>query len=255
VPDLPVHLEKRRVKQGSMTIESSGLTDTGCVRKNNEDSYRCENALGLYLVADGMGGAQAGEHASNLAAGAVVDFVSAAPESADLERAFAHANRVVLEAAQSDGRYEGMGTTLVAAHIRGEELHLASVGDSRAYALKDGASLVALTEDQSWVNEIGRAQLGMDEETLRKHPMRHVLTMAIGVGEPLRVNAYRYALSAGMLIMICSDGLHGVVAEDAMEHVLRSGSALDEKCRKLIQLARENGGPDNITVVLLRPKL
>lgn len=238
-------------------MESSGCTDTGCVRKNNEDSFRCDDAQGLYLVADGMGGAQAGEYASNLAADAIVKYFAAGEAEATLvalQKAFSHANRIVLDASLSDGRLEGMGTTLVAALVAGRDLLIASVGDSRAYAVTGAAPLHALTEDQSWVNEIGRQQLGLDEDTLRKHPMRHVLTMAIGVGEPLRVNCYRYAIEPGMQVMICSDGLHGVVAEAVIERVLRSGSALDEKCHRLIQLARENGGPDNITVVLLRPR-
>lgn len=243
--------------EGPIVMESSGCTDIGCVRKNNEDSYRCQDALGLYLVADGMGGAQAGEHASNLAANAVVEYLSShrgdlSPDG--LEQAFWHANRTVLEAAAADGRLEGMGTTLVAALIAGKDLLIGSVGDSRAYAVNGPSPMFALTEDQSWVNEIGRMQLGLEEETLKKHPMRHVLTMAIGVGEPLRVNLYRYPLQPGMLIMLCSDGLHGVVSEGAIEQVLRSGSALAEKCHRLLELARENGGPDNITVVLLRQR-
>ena len=238
-------------------IQSSGRTDTGCVRKNNEDSYRCEDSLGLYVVADGMGGAQAGEHASNLAVNAMVDYLSlpnAELTLVGLQKAFSHANRVVLEAAATDGRLEGMGTTLVVALVSGNDLLLGSVGDSRAYAINGSGQLCALTEDQSWVNEIGRLQLGLDVETLRKHPMRHVLTMAIGVGEPVRVNSYRYPLQPGMIVMMCSDGLHGVVPEELIAHTLRSGSDLDEKCQRLIQLARENGGPDNITVVLLRPR-
>jgi protein phosphatase len=204
-----------------------------------------------------MGGAQAGEHASSLAADTVVKYFQSHAEvsATALQKAFWQANRVVLDAASADGRLEGMGTTLVAALVDGRDLLVASVGDSRAYALRGEAPLAALTEDQSWVNEIGRMQLGLDEESLKRHHMRHVLTMAIGVGEPVRVNSYRYPLTPGTLVMLCSDGLHGVVPEETIDGVLRGGSALPEKCQKLIQLAREYGGPDNITVVLLRAGL
>ena len=242
-------------------VESSGLTDPGCVRKNNEDTYRLAPERRLYVLADGMGGAQAGEHASNLAVDAVVDFLASSAHDtlgADatggaLEDAFLHANRTVLHAAHADGRLEGMGTTLVAAMVSGAELLLASVGDSRAYGLTAASGLRLLTQDQSWVNEVGRLQLGLAEEALRRHPMRHVLTMAVGVGATLRVNSYRYPLEPGLQILLCSDGLHGVLGEPEIEAVLRSPLSLDQKCAELIRSANALGGPDNITVVLLKP--
>jgi serine/threonine protein phosphatase PrpC len=240
-------------------IEYCGLTDAGSVRKNNEDNFRLEPDRGLWIIADGMGGAQAGEHASHLAVDAVVDYLmdspaaSAAANSGALEDAFLYANRSVLQAARADGRFEGMGTTLLAAMVSGSDLLIASVGDSRAYALSGQSRLKVLTQDQSWVNEIGRIQLGLSEEALRRHPMRHVLTMAVGVGEHLRVNSYRYPLEPGMQILLCSDGLHGVIGEAAMERVLQSDWALDRKCTELVRLANESGGPDNITVIVLKP--
>lgn len=237
-------------------VESSGLTDPGCVRKNNEDTYRLASERRLYVLADGMGGAQAGEHASNLAVEAVVDFFAGSSHYATagaLEDAFLHANRTVLQAAHADGRLEGMGTTLVAAIVSGSELLLASVGDSRAYGLTAASGLRLLTQDQSWVNEVGRLQLGLAEDALRRHPMRHVLTMAVGVGATLRVNSYRYPLEPGLQILLCSDGLHGVLGEPEIEAVLLSPLSLDQKCAELIRRANALGGPDNITVVLLRP--
>jgi PPM family protein phosphatase len=238
-------------------MESAGRSDTGCVRKNNEDTFRRRDELGLYLVADGMGGAQAGEQASNLAADAVVDFLERRTDKPDgrlLEEALWHANRVVVDAASADARLEGMGTTMVAALVARDSLWIASVGDSRAYLLPDLGLPYPLTEDQSWVNEIGRMQLGLGEDVLLKHPMRHVLTMAVGVGEPLRVNSYCYPLPArGVMIMLCSDGLYGVVDEKRMEAALRAEASLEERCQRLIEMARASGGPDNITVVLLQP--
>ncbi len=160
-------------------IESFGVSDPGCVRDNNEDFFLLIPTTGLYLVADGMGGAQAGEHASRLAAETVRDVMEAAPQPPspdDLLDAFAEANRRVAKEANAEPDREGMGTTLVAAVENKGALFIASVGDSRAYLYEKG-QLQAVTEDQTWVNEVGR-RLGLDEDTLRIHPMRHVLTMA-----------------------------------------------------------------------------
>ena len=131
------------------------------------------------------------------------------------------ANRRVLEAARSDPSLEGMGTTLVAALETEEGLSIASVGDSRAYLLDDGG-FRAITDDQTWVNEVGRP-LGLDEDSLRNHPMRHVLTMAIGASAPLTVNYYCVPLKVGALVLISSDGLHGVLDADQIEQILRGG--------------------------------
>jgi len=241
----------RPVADQPAVIECCGRTDTGCVRKNNEDTYRVQPECHLYVLADGMGGAQAGEYASNLAADAVVQFMAAGePAEGRLRQAFSFANRTVLDAAQANRELEGMGTTLVAALCQGAELEICSVGDSRAYAC-DSAGFRALTEDQSWVNEVGRLQLGLEAEALRHHPMRNVLTMAVGVSEPLRVNSYRYALESGALVLLCSDGLHGVVPVGEIEDILRRDLTIEAKCAALIERAKQRGGPDNVTVVVL----
>ena len=138
-----------------------------------------------------------------------------------LLKAVEEANRRVLEAAQSDSNLEGMGTTLVVALETEEGLFIASVGDSRAYLLDDGG-FRAITDDQTWVNEVGRP-LGLDEESLRNHPMRHVLTMAIGASAPLTVNYYCVPLKLGALVLIWSDGLHGVLDAAQIERILRGG--------------------------------
>ena len=233
-------------------LEAFGLSDPGCVRSNNEDYYLLAPALGLYLVADGMGGAQAGEHASKLAAETVGEFVYKAgtyqPEL--LVRAFEEANRRVLEAANLDTALEGMGTTLVAVLKANGQAYVTSVGDSRAYVYKDG-ELVVLTEDQTWVHEVGR-RLGIEETQLKSHPMRHVLTMAIGVSENLRTHSYVVPLALGLQILLCSDGLHGVVSDQVIAEVLAVEGELEDKVKKLIGLARNAGGPDNVTSVLLR---
>ena len=236
-------------------LEASALSDKGCVRSNNEDYCLIEPDLGLYVLADGMGGAKAGERASRLAVDTVAEMVLLAQrrDSQVLLSAVEEANRRVREASHSDPSLEGMGTTLVAALEVGDELLIASVGDSRAYLL-DRNGFRAITEDQSWVNEVGRP-LGLDEESLRNHPMRHVLTMAIGASAPLTVNYYSVELKRGSLILICSDGLHGVLEAPQLEAILRqglNGTSLDESCRQLIEAAKDAGGPDNVTAVLMR---
>jgi serine/threonine protein phosphatase PrpC len=155
-----------------------------------------------------------------------------------------------MELAKNDSKLEGMGTTLVAAVDVGEELLIASVGDSRAY-LFDGNSFRAVTQDQSWVNEVGRP-LGLDEATLRSHPMRNVLTMAIGASPNLVVNCYSIPWRSGSLALLSSDGLHGVVRDDLMESIVRDGEGLEAMSQRFIDAARAAGGPDNVTAVLLR---
>lgn len=233
-------------------IESFGLSDAGCVRKNNEDYYILAPDIGLYVVADGMGGAQAGEHASKLAVETVLETVlqSKLPPPDTLLKAFEEANRKVLDAASADASLEGMGTTLVAALECEGEILIASVGDSRAYVFEHN-ELLAVTEDQTWVHEVGR-RLGLDEETLKMHPMRHVLTMAIGVSSQLRVHTYALKPTSGTHLLLCSDGLHGVVGEDVIYEALANGNDLPAKCRQLIESAKAAGGPDNITTVLLK---
>ncbi len=236
-------------------LESFGCSDPGCVRSNNEDYFLLAPRLGLYIVADGMGGAQAGEHASKLATETVAEYIfnnngSGRPHAEMLVEAFDLANRRVMEAASEDAALEGMGTTLVAAMESGDELLIASVGDSRAYIFEDDQLLV-ITEDQTWVHEVGR-RLGIDEESLKTHPMRHVLTMAIGVSSPLRIHSYSLRPRSGAQILLCSDGLHGVVDAAIIAETLNTSQSLEAKCHSLIEVAKRAGGPDNITTVLLR---
>jgi protein phosphatase len=235
-------------------LEAFAMSDKGCVRSNNEDYCLIEPELGLYVLADGMGGAKAGEKASRMAVDTVAEIVHSAPQldSQVLLTAVEEANKRVLTAAHSDPGLEGMGTTLVAALDLAEGFSIASVGDSRAYLLDD-SGLRVITDDQTWVNEVGRP-LGLDEESLRNHPMRHVLTMAIGASTPLTVNYYCVRLQDGALVLLCSDGLHGVLELSEMEQILERGRAgqLEESCTELIAAAKAAGGPDNVTVVLVR---
>lgn len=235
-------------------LESFGISDPGSVRANNEDYYLILQDKGLYLVADGMGGAQAGEHASRMAAETVAQFIRARDhnDATSLSQAFEEANSAVLYAASHDAALDGMGTTLVAALESGSEIAIASVGDSRAYLYENGR-LSAITEDQTWVNEVGR-RLGIDELTLKNHPMKHVLTMAIGVSAQLRIHSYTVQPIPGTRILLCSDGLHGVIDDEEIAGVLGAERTLEDKGRQLVMAAKANGAPDNVTAVLLACK-
>ena len=144
----------------------------------------------------------------------------------------------------------GMGTTLVGVLQCGDELAIASVGDSRVYLFEEGI-LFPITEDQTWANEVGR-RLGLDDDRLKAHPMRHVLTMAIGVESALRIHSYSVRPAAGVQFLLSSDGLHGVISDDTITEGLIREQSLEAKCHYLVDAARHSGGPDNVTVVVLR---
>ena len=230
------------------------MSDTGCVRPNNEDYFISDAESGIFVLADGMGGANAGEYASHLGAQKLYDVLRTQPVSdgvAYLEAAFTQANSAVIEAARTNPQLEGMGTTLLVARKRDESsFEIGSVGDSRAYMISRGC-LSLVTEDQTWVAEVG-SRLGLSDEALKKHPMRHVLTMAIGSTEDLRVFSRNVEMAAGDQLLLCSDGLHGVLQEKLLIEALESEKSLPEKCHYLIEAAKEAGGPDNVTVLLIQ---
>lgn len=238
-------------------LEAFGLSDPGCVRSNNEDYFISDSEAGIFILADGMGGANAGEYASRLSAETLYEYLlnpanRDAPEA--LEQGFLQVNSAVRHAAGGNPELEGMGTTLLVARLTrnvGEGcLHISSVGDSRAYLCSDGA-LSLLTQDQTWVAEVG-ARLGLSDEALKKHPMRHVLTMAVGSTDELRVFSRSVEMKPSDQILLCSDGLHGVLNEKTLGETLHSEKTLPEKCHYLVEAAKSAGGPDNVTVVLIQ---
>jgi len=235
-------------------LEAFGLSDPGCVRSNNEDYFISDSESGIFILADGMGGANAGECASRLSAETIYEHLlnTASQAGANLlEQGFVEANRAVREAARSNPELTGMGTTLVVAREVGEaRMQIGSVGDSRAYLCSEGL-LSQLTQDQTWVAEVG-ARLGLSEEVLKKHPMRHVLTMAVGSTDELRVATSVVQMRPGDVVLLCSDGLHGVIGEKLLGETLDSEKTLPEKCHYLVEAAKNEGGPDNVTVVLIK---
>jgi PPM family protein phosphatase len=235
-------------------LAAFGLSDRGCVRPNNEDYFITDVEAGIFILADGMGGANAGEYASRLSAESLHQYLlqkAVRSEAEMLEQGFREANQAVRQAASGKPELDGMGTTLLVARAIGDSrLEIGSVGDSRAYFWSRG-ELSRVTEDQTWVAEVG-ARIGLTDEALRKHPMRHVLTMAVGSAEDLRVYSSTVHLDSGDQLLLCSDGLHGVLSEKILQSTLDSEKSLADKCHYLVEAAKSEGGPDNVTVVLIQ---
>jgi len=237
-------------------LEVCAITDPGRVRQSNQDAFRIVRELGLYMLADGMGGARGGEQASRMAVEAVEGSLrrSAHRDAAALLSAVEEANAQVLAAASRDPNLEGMGTTIVAVlETRANDIAIASVGDSRAYVLHNG-ELRTVTKDQTWVQEVG-VGMGLDETSLRTHPMRHVLTMAVGVASAVRILYYAIELAQQDILLLTTDGLHGVVPDCEIGRILRDEKAtLQQRCERLMEAAHAAGSPDNVTVMLMQPE-
>ncbi len=231
--------------------EVAGCSSVGRVRKNNEDCFLVDPAVGLLLVADGMGGAAAGEVASHMAVESVAEAVRASDEVTPelLASAITTAGLQVQEAARRNSAYSGMGTTMVVvAHLGGGRYGIAHVGDSRAYLYHDG-SLIRLTVDHTWVEEVGR-KLGFSDADLARHPMRHMLTMALGIEGMLHVPTAVIEPPPGSRLMLSTDGLHGPVADDAIASILGRSQSAQTLADDLVGAALAAGGPDNVTVVV-----
>lgn len=238
-----------------MLLRSAASTHVGMRREKNEDRYALVPELGLYLVADGMGGHIGGQVASRLACeaalGAVETLQGAAVSPAErLRHAVAHANREILAATRNDPSLEGMGTTFVALLFSGKRLALAHVGDSRAYLYR-GERLRALTDDHSIVAELVRRQQ-ISAEDAREHPHRHVLTRALGIRDDTEADLAEMTPQPGDVFILCTDGLNGHVEDDEIAAELRNAEDLELAAERLVDSANRAGGLDNTTVVLIR---
>jgi protein phosphatase len=229
-------------------VEQAAFTDTGRQRRANEDAMLARAPL--YAVADGMGGARAGEIASRTA----IDILGLGVEDGIVRSRIVElvrrANRAVHEAQLSDPELSGMGTTATVAHVGSEALTVAHVGDSRAYLLREG-TLRRLTDDHSLVEEMRRSGRLTAEEAAN-HPQRSIITRALGPDSQVEVDVREFALEAGDVVLLCSDGLTSMIPESRIVEVLRGNARLDTAGRALIAAANAAGGRDNITVVLLR---
>jgi protein phosphatase len=230
------------------------LTDIGLVRALNEDSLCVLPELGLFAVADGMGGHLAGEVASAKALQVLEQELGKRlqngefPERALVE-AIQEANRKIFELASSNQQWAGMGTTITACLKQKEVIYIAQVGDSRAYLLRE-SQIVQLTEDHSLVRELVKNG-GLTEEQALQHPQRNVLTRALGAAPSLNVDLYHNEVSPGDLVLLCTDGLTGYLLPDEIMPTIRSAPDLDTAVRGLVDKALAAGGKDNITVILL----
>jgi protein phosphatase len=251
------------LSQARLRTSSAAATDLGRRRSGNEDCFKLweaePSAAGhaadtLLVVCDGMGGSNAGEVASHMAAETVVrEFSASAADDAvaALTHAIEVANTEIWDMSRTRSDLNGMGTTCTAVALKGGEVRVAHVGDSRAYLVRAHRA-TQLTTDHSLVAQlVARNQLSPEEA--RHDPRRNVVTRSVGVGPEVEVDIVSLSepLQGGDTLVICSDGLHGQVSDDEIAGSAM-GESLDEACRSLIELANERGGPDNITVVMLR---
>jgi serine/threonine protein phosphatase PrpC len=247
-------------------LETGYCWDTGLLREINEDSILCTNfdvvthkggiSVGLFAVADGMGGHSAGEIASDLAikslqAGCISGLIDqcSAPPISILATAFSEANNKVLDAA-SDRELQGMGTTLTAALIIGSDLYIAHIGDSRCYII-NSRETIQITKDHSFVQQL------VDEGTItldqaRNHPRRNEITRVLGYSQDVEPDLHHIKLYAGDNVLLCSDGLHGVLTSNTIAETVLGSPNTNQACIDLAQ-ANLGGGPDNISVIVIRP--
>lgn len=238
------------------------------MRKGNEDAFACDEDLGLFVVADGMGGHNAGEVASRLAVEAMVEFIRRTEGDAEwswpygfdpalsfagnrLRTAIALANRRVFHAAEEHDDYTGMGTTVVSALLTGSTLIVGHVGDSRLYVL-DGNALHRLTQDDTWAATILGEELGDDNAAPARHPMHNVLTNALGAREQTEIHLGELPLRGGELLLLCTDGLHGTLPDDTIQRLLTEHEDLAVAGKALIDAALDAGSRDNVTALLVK---
>ena len=240
-------------------MKTFSISDIGKRREMNQDyMYTSENAVGklpnLFLVADGMGGHKAGEYASRFTVEKIVETIETSGQTepvAAMKEAVEAANRGLLEEAGRDTAKAGMGTTVVAATVIGDHLHVANVGDSRLYLINHEA-IRQITRDHSLVEEMVR--LGeMDKADAKDHPDKNIITRAVGVLPEVTADFFEISLKPGDEILMCSDGLTNMIEDDEIRHIVLGQRDIVEKAEKLIETANRNGGKDNITVVLIEP--
>jgi PPM family protein phosphatase len=242
-----------------MRVSAFGLTDVGRRRESNEDDFLLEPGRGVYAVADGMGGHAAGEIASHLAIETLQEVLQRdgtrdkpmSPEDAAewLRGAVVEANRRICDSIRLHEERRGMGTTVVALVHSGKDAVVGHVGDSRMYLLR-GGELVRMTSDHSWVNE--QVKLGlMNDDTAQRHPMRNIVTRALGSRPDVLVDLTSLQLQPDDVFLLCSDGLNSMLSDEQIHEVILAHRRDPEAaCRALVEQANRHGGDDNVTVVV-----
>lgn len=249
-----------------MRVRAYGVTDTGLLRTHNEDYLEVDDGNRIFLVADGMGGHNHGEVASRIAVESIRTFMTGGDEcestlpiasdedlhqhSSRLKRSIHIAHNRVLDAIERDGSLLGMGTTVVGAMLRDDVAAIVHVGDSRAYRLRN-AHLELLTQDHTWVNEQVVAGY-LSEEQAKSHPLKNVVTRALGGDSEIMVDVTETRVVDGDLYLLCSDGLTTMLGDQDIHRIMSSDVPLEDVCRQLVEEANARGGFDNVTVLLFR---
>lgn len=239
-------------------MKTFSMIDVGRKREVNQDYIFVSNEpLGnlpnLLIVADGMGGHRAGDLASRYAVETLKEDLANSTEDgpeAMIRKAIQSANQKLIEAARQDVRLEGMGTTLVVATVIEHTLYFANVGDSRLYLLHD--TIKQLSKDHSFVQEMVRLG-GIDAEEAKHHPDKNIITRAVGAREKVEVDFFEYRLKKGDIILMCTDGLSNMVEDEEMLAIVKSSRDIVEAVERLVERANDNGGNDNIGVILAEP--
>ena len=240
-------------------LKTFSITDIGKRRKLNQDYvYTSEMPVGhlanLFLVADGMGGHNAGDYASRYTIETIVDEISRSDDESPvfvLEKAIKRANSLIRRKSEEETELNGMGTTVVAATIDGEKLCVANVGDSRLYIINN-REIRQITRDHSLVEEMVRMG-GLKREMARNHPDKNIITRAIGALDDVDVDFFEVRLNKGDTILMCSDGLSNMIEDEEILMIMQGQRDIVEKAESLVKAANNNGGKDNIAVVLVEP--
>ena len=249
-------------------LDASAVSDVGRIRKTNEDAYVADPAVGLFAVADGMGGHDAGEVASGLAIDAITSFIRRSAGDNDfswpygiapnlsydanrLRTAIHLANRRIFRTAESNDDYSGMGTTIVAMLVSEGRMAVGHVGDSRLYLVRQGAAQ-QMTEDDSWAATILAHDPRLNAADIAKHPMRNVLTNVLGAREHVDVHLSEHELRPGDTILLCSDGLHGALEIEDLSSIIGAERDLQRVPRQLVDAALDRGSRDNVTALIVR---
>lgn len=244
----------------ALLLETGAQTDIGLVRRKNQDSFGIDEALQLYVLCDGMGGAAGGEVASQLAVDTFLEiarqelgFAGSEPVERTcraLKRATAAANRTVIERGRREPRLRGMGTTLVAMRLEPGRATIVHVGDSRAYRIRNG-SATQLTEDHSYIAEQVRLGL-LTQQAAAQSPLQSVITRAIGADLDVLPEVQQVEIAAGDTLLLSSDGLTRHVHDEEIASLVSSAATATQACDTLIALAKQRGGSDNITCIVAR---
>lgn len=239
-------------------LRAYAITDIGQKRQLNQDFiYLSETPIGnlpnVFIVADGMGGHNAGDYASRYAVETVVEEIGTSFEKNPVKilgKAIEKANRHIRELAREEAAYNGMGTTIVVATCMGRYLEVANVGDSRLYVAGD--TIKQITQDHSLVEEMVRMG-GIDRASARNHPDKNIITRAIGARDYIEADFFNLELQQRDIVLLCSDGLTNMVDDETIHQILTGDGSLKEKAEELVRTANHNGGKDNISVIVIEP--